>query len=962
MSLYKHAAVENRVLDYWKKRKVYEHVKRSGSGKKPFFFMDGPPYATGSIHMGTAWNKIIKDVYIRFFRMLGYDVWDQPGYDTHGTPIETKVEKELGFKSKKDIEKYGIGKFTKKCREFATKYIDVMSNQFANLGVWMDWRNPYLTLKNQYIEGAWYTFRQAFKGGFLYKGKYPVHVCPRCETVVAYNEIEYTRLTDTSIYVKLQVLDEKNKGTNKYLIIWTTTPWTLPGNTGVMVHPKFTYVEAELSNGEIWIVAKERLQELMDATEAGYKVLKEFPGKVLEGVRYIGPLHDKLDLPEMPDAYRVILSDRYVNLEDGTGLVHTAPGHGKEDFDAGNKAGLPALCPVNNDGSMTKEAGKYAGKKARVVDEEIIRDLGEEGMLAYKHPHTHDYPMCWRCDTPLLQVGVPQWFFKVTGVRNKLLSENRKVNWIPRWAGDRFNDWLENLGDWPISRQRYWGIPLPIWECDCGNIIVIGSFEELKKRSGLKREIDFHRPAIDSVKIKCEKCGKQVNRVPDVLDVWFDSGVSTWASLGYPRKKALFKKMWPSAFQTEGPDQFRGWWNSEMITSVLAFNKAPFKNVLMHGLVMDVKGIKLSKSKGNFIDPQEVLDKYGRDVLRFYLMSNPVWNDFYFNFDEIKEVNRMFTVLWNSYMFVKTYAPKKPAKNQKAALKIEDKWIISKLNGLIGLEKDVQNYEVQRLVQGLHDFILNDFSRFYIKIIRDRVSPWYKGPDRAGAEYALNYVIENLVRILAPVTPFISEHIYLDMYGKDSVHTSSWPKPDKKLVNKQLENGMEAVKNLLETMNFARQDMGIKLRWPVSALFINPAKGKGSEVERIVKNFRGVIEGMGNVKDIKVVKKRLPSKGKDFSLGKLAVGDVLLEEALLRELIRKVQIERKQSKLLVREKISIVFDSDKKTTATLKKYEDELLSGVGAAKATFGKIKGKDGGKGNLDFKKASVKFDFKKV
>ncbi len=953
MSGYTHSAIEEKVLARWKKNRIYAKVKRSGHGKKPFFFVDGPPYATGSIHMGTAWNKIIKDVYIRFFRMMGYDVWDQPGFDTHGTPIETKVEKQLGYKSKKDIERFGIDKFTKKCREFATKYIGVMSDQFANLGVWMDWKNPYLTLNNEYIEGAWYTFKKAFEGDFLYKGKYPVHVCPRCETVVAYNEIEYTKLTDTSVYVKLRLRDDRNK----YLIVWTTTPWTLPGNTGVMVHPKFKYVEAELGNGEVWIVAKDRLQDLMDAVEAGYKVLREFPGKELEGLEYIGPLHGKLALPKLKNAYRVIMSDRYVHLEEGTGLVHTAPGHGKEDFDAGNKAGLPALCPVSNDGSLTKEAGKYKGKKARVVDEEIIRDLESEGMLVYKHPHTHDYPMCWRCETPLLQVGVPQWFFKVTGVRDVLLSENSKVNWVPKWAGDRFTDWLENLGDWPISRQRYWGIPLPIWECGCGNIMVVGSFEELKRRSGLRREIDFHRPAIDRVRIKCDRCGKAAKRVPDVLDVWFDSGVCTWASLGYPRKKALFERMWPSTFQTEGPDQFRGWWNSEMITSVLAFKKAPFRNVLMHGLVMDVKGIKLSKSKGNFIDPQQVIDKYGRDVLRFYLLSNPLWNDFYFNWDEIKEVSRMFTVFWNSYMFIKTYASRRPGK--RPALHTEDKWMISKVNGLLGLGKDVERYEVHKLVQGLRDFILNDFSRWYIKIIRDRVSPWYKGADKAGAEYTLNYVLENLVRMLAPITPFVSEHMYLDMYGKGSVHLRPWPKPDKKLAKKGLEAGMEAVKSLVETMNFARQEKGVKLRWPVSHVLLRPSKGKGKELDMVVRKFGGVIRSMGNVKDVRVAKQALP-KGKDFSLGKLAMGDTLLDEALVRELIRKVQLTRKEKRLDVKDRIKVWFDTDESTTETLKKHENELLSGVGAVKASFCSIEGE--GLGCLDFRKAKVKFEFERV
>ncbi len=947
--MYDHADVEKEVFSFWKKDGTYDKLKKRRKSGKGFFFMDGPPYATGSIHMGTAWNKIIKDVYIRFHRMLGENVWDQPGYDTHGTPIETKVEKNLGFSSKKDIEKYGIDKFVKKCREFATKYIGVMNDQFANLGVWMDWDRPYLTLDNQYIEGSWYTFKKSFDSGYLYKGKYPVHVCPRCETVVAYNEVEYTKQTDNAIYVKLRLLDDKSK----FLIIWTTTPWTLPGNTGVMVHPKFKYAEVEMSNGETWIIAEERVQPLMEALEAGYRIVRTFPGKDLEGKRYEGPLQSHMKMGKLDDAHRVILSDRYVHLEDGSGLVHTAPGHGKEDFEEGNRNGLPAICPVGIDGSLSKETGKYAGKKARVVDSEIIDDLQADDMLVYKHPYTHDYPICWRCQSPLLQIGVPQWFFRVTAARDKLLSENRKVNWVPKWAKDRFNDWLENLSDWPISRQRYWGIPLPIWECPCGNIDVIGSYRELKQKSGIKKEIDFHRPEIDTVKIKCSSCGKSISRVPDVLDVWFDSGVCTWASLGYPREKKLFEEMWPSAFQTEGPDQFRGWWNSQMITSVLTFGKSPFKNVMLHGFVMDVKGIKLSKSKGNFIDPQEILDKYGRDVMRFYLMSSPTWNDFYFNWDDIKEVSRLFTVFWNTCSFIKLYAKDPPKTRPK--LNVEDRWIISRLNSLAEKRKDAEKFEVYKVAQGASEFILEDFSRMYIKIIRNRVNPWYRGSDKSAAVYTLNHVLENLLKIMAPVTPFVTDAIYRDMYGKESIHMSLWPETEKRMIDTKLEEGMEVVKDLLESMNAARHEKGVKLRWPIKEILIKPAKDKGAAL----KDFREVIEEMGNVKSVKVVTKK-PAKAKDFSGGAFALGEVLMEEALLRELCRNVQIKRKEARLMVQDKISLWIECDKKTADSLRKQEKELLAGVGASKVTFGEAKGE--GKGKLDFEKSKMKFDFQKV
>ncbi len=943
MKPYNPREMEEDVVRFWKNKNIQQKARNLRKRKKPFYFIDGPPYATGSIHMGTAWNKIIKDVYLRFWRMRGFNVWDQPGYDTHGTPIELQVEKELKFKNKKDIENYGISKFIQKCREFATKYIDVMSEQFADLGVWMDWKNPYLTLKNDYIEGAWSTFKKAHGSGFLYKGGYPVHVCPRCETVVAYNEVDYTKLTDTSIYVKFPVKGEKNK----FLVIWTTTPWTLPGNMGVMVHPRFKYVEVQLGNGEIWIIAKERFQELMEAIEAGYKVLREFPGKELEGMEYFAPLEKYIEFPNLKKAYKVILSERYVNLEEGTGLVHTAPGHGKEDFDEGTKHDLPLVCPVEISGLMTKEAGKYAGKRAREVDQEIVRDLEDLGLLVYKHPYTHDYPICWRCDTPLLMINVPQWFFRVTAIRKKLLQENKKVKWIPKWAGERFKDWLENLSDWPVSRQRYWGIPLPIWECECGEKEVIGSFSELKKKSGLKKEIDFHRPEIDNVKIKC-KCGKEMTRVKDVLDVWFDSGVCTWASLGYPRKKGLFKKMWPSDFQTEGPDQFRGWWNSQMITSVLTFNRSPFRNILLHGFVLDAKGLKMSKSKGNVVTPKEVVDKYGRDVLRFYLVSSALWNDFYFNWEGVKDTSRLFNIFWNVYQFIDTYVPKKQVK--KPELEMEDKWILSRLNSILDKGKEMEEYRVHRFAKEIEDFILNDFSRWYIKIVRGRVSPSYEGKDKKSAQYTLLEVMENLLRALAPVSPFITDYVYMDMFSGKSVHMCDWPKPNKKLIKKSLEKNMETVKKIFEAASSLRQDKKIKLRWPVDKMFIR--------IEKPLRNLEGVIKNICNVRGIVWVK-RISGKTREFDGGKIALGKVLSDEKLIREFSRRVQVMRKKEKLHVRDKIKLFVKSSRGVEDILRERERDILKATGSGSLVLGEMESE---RGKFTFERDKIKVGFKKI
>jgi isoleucyl-tRNA synthetase len=948
-------AVEKGVMKFWKDKDIYRKVKDLRSGQKPFFFMDGPPYATGSIHMGTAWNKIIKDTYIRFWRMMGYNVWDQPGYDTHGTPIEYQVEKELNFASKKDIEKYGVDKFIKKCRHFATKYIDVMSGQFADLGVWMDWKNPYLTLHNSYIEGAWHTFKQAYDRKLLYRDKYPVHVCPRCETVVSYNEIEHEKLSDESVYVKFRV-----KGTTGkiYLVIWTTTPWTLPANTGIMAHPDYDYARVKLKGGEQLIIAKDLVDAVME--KAGidqYIVAAVDKGRALAGIRYEHPLKDLVPaLQNLDKAHRVVTSSRYVTLDDGTGLVHTAPGHGTEDYQVGVREKLPLLSPVNIDGTFAKEAGEWLrGKFAKDMDPVIIGKLSERGALLAKETIAHDYPICWRCEDPLLQISVPQWFFKVTDIRKKLLLENRKVNWIPKWAGNRFTDWLENLGDWPVSRQRYWGIPLPIWECGCGHVDVIGSFEELRQKTGLGKEIDFHRPEIDTVKYNCPKCGKTMKRVPDVLDVWFDSGVGTWASLGYPRNKELFSRMWPSRFQLEGPDQFRGWWNSQMITSVLTFDRAPFQNVLLHGFVLDAKGIKMSKSKGNAVTPEEVIDKYGRDIMRFYLMSSPPWDDFYFNWESVKEVYKFFTVFWNVYQFIKTYAVK-PPKMREALPKPEDRWIVSRVNSVLEKTKEAEEYRMHVLVQEVMNFILNDFSRWYIKLVRNRMSPWYEEEDKFDVQCCLYYVMDMVIRMLAPVIPFFSEKMYTDLFReeKPSVHMCDWPVLEDVYIEKSLESRMGIARELVEAINSVRQEKGMKLKWPVSEAVIQT---KDANVAKAIEELGDVICFMGNVKEVKTGTAAAMS---EFKYGKLSIGKVLEDDALVREIIRFVQVLRKKEKLNVKDRISLWLKAeDPEASFVLKTRKVEVAFGVGAKEVDIGVV---ENSKGKTTYNGKIIEAGFVKV
>ncbi|OYT41721.1 MAG: isoleucine--tRNA ligase, partial [Candidatus Aenigmarchaeota archaeon ex4484_224] len=834
---------EKDVLKFWEERKIYEKVKQKNKDKPKFFFLDGPPYATGYIHMGTALNKILKDFYIRYFRMIGFNVWDQPGFDTHGLPIEIKVEKKLGFKNKRDIEKFGVENFIEECRNFATQFLDVMTNQFKQLGVWMDWKNPYLTLTNEYIESAWFTFKKGFEKGLLYKGEYPVHFCPRCQTVLAYNEIEYTKLTDPSIYVKFKIRGKENE----FLLIWTTTPWTLPDNVAIMVNPKAIYVKVKVDN-EVYILAKDLLEDLTKKFEwKNYEILEEFEGKKLEFVEYKHPFEDLL---KFKIKRFVVLSEQFVSLEEGTGLVHSAPGHGKEDFQVGLKYNLKVLNNIKDDGTFNENVPFVEGIFAKDADRKIIEVLKERNALLKEEKVVHDYPICWRCESPLLLITKPQWFFKVTQFREELIKQNEKINWIPEWVKQRFKNWLESLGDWPISRQRYWGIPLPIWICKkCGNVKVIGSIDELPEKPK-----DLHKPYIDKIKLKCEKCGQKMERIPDVLDVWFDSGVAPWASLGYPKKKEPFESLWPVKLVIEGPDQIRGWWNSMAITGYITFGRIPFENVIFHGFVLDAHGKKMSKSLGNVVDPFDVAKKYGVDGLRFFFLSKDPSKDYYFKWEDMKEIQRSLNILKNVFRFVDEYVENKGNPNE---LLIEDKWIISKLNSLI---KEVRlNFEWfsgYKALKKIEEFWLEDVSRFYIRLIRDRVWPLYKGKDKESAFYALYRIVEALLKLIAPALPFTSEIYYQKLkekfgFEKESIHLEDFPEVNESEIDEKLEEKMKVVRKIIEACYLLRQKSKIKLRWPLRRLILS----KNEALEEISVEFSEILKKACNVKEVEYVEK-----------------------------------------------------------------------------------------------------------
>lgn len=902
---------EKDILDFWKSHKIYEKVvKKNSKSSKRFYLMDGPPYATGHIHMGTGLNKILKDIAMRFKRMQGCEVFDRPGYDTHGVPIEVQIEKEIGSKSKNDIENYGVDKFVEKCNQFATQYIDVMNDEFKNLGVWMDWDNPYVTLSDEYIEAIWHAFKEAEKKGLLYLGKYPIHVCTRCETAVAYNEIEYGKQKDVSIFVKFPLKNRKNS----YLIIWTTTPWTLPGNTGVMVNPDITYQEIETSNGERWIMAKELVPKLMPLFEIGYNEKNEFLGKEMEGWEYTNPLAKYLNV-KTKNAYKVVLSARYVNIEEGTGLVHSAPGHGKEDYEVGKEYNLDILSPVEINGLMTEEAGKYAGKKAREVDKEIIEDLKKENCLVYQMEYEHDYPLCWRDKSPLIMISRPQWFLKISEIQKKLLKENESTEWVPEWAKARMRTWLEGIGDWPISRQRYWGTPLPIWYDEkTGEKIVVGSIDELKRLSG-EKNINIHKPWIDNVTIKSKKTGKILKRVPEVLDVWFDSGVSSWAVLGFPKNKEKFKKFWPADLNIEGRDQFRGWWNSQMILSEITFGKKPFKTIEVHGFVLGMGKKKMSKSLGNVVTPGDVINKYGRDYLRYSLAKTSKGDDFEYDESEMDEIKKVFAMLLNIDSFINQLSGK-----EKQKTRIEDKWILSRFNNLIKeVSKSYNSYRFFDVIPKFENFVINELSRTYIQMIRERSEESYE---------VLVHIRSGLIKLISPICPFITEKLWQELRKKDivkeeSVHLSEWPKADEKKIDDKLEKEFEIALRVIESGLAARDKEKIGLRWPL-------AKAKVYSPEKISSDLEEIIMRQLNVKAIEI------SKGKEILVElDTKITPELEAEGFSREFARKVQAERKNAGLKKGDTIKLFVSCSEKSMEMLKANINFLKERTNSSEINF---------------------------
>lgn len=852
-------AIESEIISYWESNQIYKKLKEYNSKRaRKFLFIDGPPYPSAPVpHIGTIWNKVIKDSILRFKRIEGYRVYDQPGYDTHGLPIEVAVEKKLGISRKQEIvEKIGVGTFVQMCKDFAMQNARSMTANFKNVGVFMDWDNPYYTLDNIYISNSWSVIKRAYERGLLEKDVEVIHWCPRCETTLSDYEVsEYRDIEDPSIYVKFKIVGSENK----YLLIWTTTPWTIPSNVFVMINASYDYADVQVGN-EIYVIAKDRVESVMkEAKIKDYKILRIYKGSELLGVKYEHPLKDIVSAQKDIDEYhKVIDGGEAVTLEEGTGLVHAAPGHGDVDFELSKKLGFPVIMLVNDRGEFVESAGKYAGKYVREASKEIIEDLKARNALLYSTTIVHRYPICWRCKTPLILRAIEQWFIKVTKLKSELLSEINRVKWVPEWGKTRIENMVKELRDWVISRQRFWGTPLPIWICKNGHVNVIGSFEELKERAVTLIPEDLHRPWIDEVVIKCEKCGAEARRISDVADVWFDSGVAFFASLGKDWKD-MWSKLGPVDLILEGHDQLRGWFFSLLRSGVILMDRVPYNAVLVHGFMLDEQGREMHKSLGNYVEPEAVISKYGRDVLRSWLLRNTTWEDARFSWKGLEQELRDLHIVWNVYVFASTYMSldnfdptKYNLDNIREYLKFEDLWILSRYYTMLrNIKNSMKDFKVHELANYLFDFIINDVSRFYLRLARRRAWVEYNDPLKLAMYYVLYTILKGWIIIASSVIPHIAEKIYREFVvdKKDSVSMEDYPEIREEFINTEIEKAISLIREIEEAGLNARAKAEIKLRWPIKKAYIFMSS---SEEMKLILNALEVLKAVLNVKEVEI--------------------------------------------------------------------------------------------------------------
>ena len=852
---------EKEVEKFWEDNQIFQKSMEEREGSPMYTFYDGPPTANGKPHIGHVLTRVIKDMIPRYRTMKGYEVPRKAGWDTHGLPVELEVEKMLGLDGKDQIEKYGLEPFINKCKESVWKYKGMWEDFSSTVGFWADMEKPYVTYDNNFIESEWWALKTIWDKGLLYKGFKIVPYCPRCGTPLSAQEVAqgYKDVKERSAVVRFKVKDE-----DAYILAWTTTPWTLPSNLALCVNPKEDYVKVKAADGYTYYMAEALLDtvlgRLAEEGQAAYEVLERYKGKDLEYKEYEPLYQCAADAAEKQRKKAFFVTcDEYVTLTDGTGVVHIAPAFGEDDANVGRNYDLPFVQLVTEKGEMA-DSTPFAGLFVKKADPEVLKDLDAKGLLFDAPKFEHSYPHCWRCDTPLIYYARESWFIKMTAVKDDLIANNNTINWIPESIGKgRFGDWLENVQDWGISRNRYWGTPLNIWECECGCQHSIGSIEELKSMSdNCPDEIELHRPYIDNVTIKCPKCGKEMHRVPEVIDCWFDSGSMPFAQYHYPfENQELFEKHFPADFISEAVDQTRGWFYSQLAISTLIFNKAPYKNVIVLGHVQDENGQKMSKSKGNAVDPFDALEKYGADAIRWYFYINSApWLPNRFHGKAVTEGQRKFMgTLWNTYAFFVLYANIDEFDATKYTLEYEklsvmDKWLLSKLNSAIkAVDEDLANYKIPEAAKALQSFV-DDMSNWYVRRSRERF--WAKGmeQDKINAYMTLYTALVTVAKAAAPMIPFMTEDIYqnlvrsIDADAPESIHLCDYPEVNEAWIDKDLEANMEELLEIVVLGRACRNTANIKNRQPIGTMYVKAEKAMD-------KFYTDIIADELNVKEVK---------------------------------------------------------------------------------------------------------------
>ncbi len=906
--------MEKEIINFWQKNKIFEKSLENRKDSQEYTFFDGPPFATGTPHYGHIVASTMKDVVPRYWTMRGFYVERKWGWDCHGLPIENIVEKELGSKSKSEIEKLGVEKFNELCRSKVLKYVDDWKIVVSRMGRWADMDNAYKTMDLAYMESVWWVFKELWDKDYIYEGYRSMHVCPRCETTLSQTEVSegYLDIKDLSVIAKFQLVSEPGVS----VLAWTTTPWTLIGNVALAVNPEIDYVYVETVTlqkdgefkDEVFIVAKDLAPKLF--ADKKYEIVRTFSGAQLVGKKY-KPLFDYYqnpDLPNFANGWQVVAGD-FVGAEDGTGIVHIAPAFGEDDLNLGKTLDLPFVQHVGMDGVIKKEAGDFAGLHVKpmgdhtTTDVEIIKYLAKNAALFAKEKYEHSYPHCWRCDTPLINYATSSWFVKVTDIKPSALELAKDIHWSPENIKEgRFGKWLEGARDWSISRQRFWASVIPIWKCQCGEMKVFGSVIELEAASG-EKITDLHKHVVDKIEIPCEKCGEKMHRVPDVLDTWFDSGSMPYAQQHYPfENNEKFEKNFPADFIAEGVDQTRAWFYYQHIIATAIKQSPAFKNVIVNGTVLAEDGKKMSKRLANYPDPMLMFDKYGADSIRFYLMSSPVVAAQNLNFSEkdVAELQRgMFRMLWNSYAFFVLYAnidkwEHKDYFQHSNATNLLDRWILSELNTLVVAVHDgMEAYELNKAVRAFPKFI-DDLSNWYVRRSRKRFWKSENDSDKDSAYATLHHVLVTLSKMLAPFSPFICEEIYKNLTGKESVHLADLPTGDRHHVDELLNDEMRRVREIVTEGLQLRAQAKMKVRQPLASATL-----KGLFDDELMHIIR---------EELNVARLLVDARQEEKVVLDTVLTEELVQEGHARELVRYIQELRKEADFEVDNKIKVWYN------------------------------------------------------